>query len=388
MPGRIHESAIDTLFLRREEVMPWMLQNMIAGALALAMVAMLVLMSRSEYWRSAWREIAARRVNLFCAGVLCTYLLVALADSVGWRSPALDPVDGKVLRSPESGKVIYDRGESVLDKLLRPLSSRRELSYSAPLSTRLHQPQTVAGNDGRIRRERPQLRYPRSHLLGTDRIGVDVLWLVLKSIRTGIIVGLLTTVVAIPAALLLGIAAGYFGGIVDDVVQYIYTVLSSIPSVLFIAAFIVIFGAGLPQLCVAMGLSSWTSMCRLIRGETLRLRECEYIAAAKAMGVSSWQIVVRHILPNLLHVVVITTVLRFSTEVLAEAVLTYLGIGVGAETMSWGTMINDARSELTRDPVIWWKLAAAFLFMFGLVLPANIFGDALRDALDPRLRTR
>ena len=178
------------------------------------------------------------------------------------------------------------------------------------------------------------------------------------------------------------------GGFVDDALQYICTVFSSVPTVLFIAAFMLIFGTGLPQLCVAMGIASWTGLYRLLRGETLRLREAEFVQASVAMGTSTWRILLRHIIPNVMHLVLITAVLRFSSGVLAEAVLTYLGIGVGADTVSWGSMINDARTELTRDPIIWWKLCSAFVFMLGLVLPANIFGDAVRDALDPRLRTQ
>ncbi len=309
-----------------------------------------------------------------------------MLDSIGWRSPARDLQSGQILRSP-AGEIVYDRGCSLLDRLLRPLTNRREFSYSAPLATRQYAAQTVTNDQGKPERIYPELRHPRSHLLGTDRIGVDVLYLSLKSIRTGIIIGLLTTLIAIPFSLVMGITAGYFGGWLDDIIQYLYTVVSSIPTILFIAAFIVIFGAGLPQLCLAMGLASWTSLCRLLRAETIRLRQSEFVAAAKALGAPTWKILLRHILPNVLHVVLITTVLRFSSEVLSEAVLTYLGIGVSADTFSWGTMINDARSELTRDPVIWWKLSAALVFMLGLVLPANILGDAVRDALDPRLRS-
>ncbi len=191
-----------------------------------------------------------------------------------------------------------------------------------------------------------------------------------------------------PFALFSGVVSGYMGGFVDDALQYVCTVFSSVPTVLFIAAFMLIFGTGLPQLCVAMGIASWTGLYRLLRGETLRLREAEFVQASVAMGTSTWRILLRHIIPNVMHLVLITAVLRFSSGVLAEAVLTYLGIGVGADTVSWGSMINDARTELTRDPIIWWKLCSAFVFMLGLVLPANIFGDAVRDALDPRLRTQ
>ena len=154
-----------------------------------------------------------------------------------------------------------------------------------------------------------------------------------------------------------------------------------------IIAFMIVFGRGLTQLCIIMGVTSWTGLCRVLRGETFRLREMEYVQAARAAGVKAFPIMWRHVMPNLLHIVVITAVLSFSGRVLSEAVLSYIGIGVGADTISWGVMINDARQELARDPVIWWKLAAAFVFMVGLVLPANLFGDAVRDALDPRLRT-
>lgn len=367
--------------------MSWLTQNLIVVALLLLGVWLWRAASRREYWRLAAREVSCRRGALLSGAILACYLLVAVLDSVGWRSPMRDPASGEILRNSE-GRVLYDSGRSVLDRLLKPLDDRRERSYSAPLATTLYGQESDTDEDGRMVRVHKPLDYPRGHLLGTDRIGRDVLLLSIKSIRTGIIIGLLTTLVAIPFSLLMGVAAGYFGGWVDDLIQYVYTVVSSIPTILFVAAFIVIFGNGLPQLCIAMGLASWTSLCRLLRAETMRLKETEFVAAARALGVRPWRIILRHIVPNVLHVVLITTVLRFSSEVLAEAVLTYLGIGVGADTMSWGTMINDARAELTRDPVIWWKLVSAFVFMLGLVLPANIFGDALRDALDPRLRTQ
>ena len=368
--------------------MSWFISNSIVVALLALGVWLFAAMRRREYWRLAGRELLAKKSAVVSGAILAAYLLVAVLDSVGWRNAERDPATGEVRRNPQSGAVIYDRGASVLDRLLRPLSRRQELYYSAPLAREAYIYETQETGEGGAQRLHPKLQHPRTHLLGTDRIGNDVLLLSLKSIRTGIIIGLLTTLIAMPFALLMGILAGYFGGWLDDIIQYLYTVVSSIPTVLFVAAFIVIFGVGLPQLCVAMGLASWTSLCRLLRAETLRLRESEFVAAAVALGTPVWRILLKHILPNVLHVVVITTVLRFSSEVLAEALLTYLGIGVGAETMSWGVMINDARSELTRDPVIWWKLAAAFVFMLGLVLPANLFGDAVRDALDPRLRTQ
>lgn len=242
------------------------------------------------------------------------------------------------------------------------------------------------------------------HVLGTDQVGQDVLWRSVKSIRTGLLVGTLATLVMLPFALLFGVAAGYFRGWVDDVIQYIYTTLSSIPSVLLIAAailsvqvYITTHEEAFPTvveradlrllfLCLILGITNWTSLCRLLRGETLKLRELDYIQAATALGVRNVKIMTRHILPNVMHLVLITVVLDFSLLVLAEAVLSYVGVGVDPSTDSWGNMINSARLEMAREPIVWWTLSAAFVFMFVLVLAANLFADAVRDAFDPRLR--
>ena len=241
------------------------------------------------------------------------------------------------------------------------------------------------------------------HVLGTDKVGQDVLYLALKSIRTGLVIGTVTTLVMLPFALLFGIAAGYMRGWVDDVIQYIYTVLSSIPSVLLIAAAVLMMQVYIEMhpewfetsaaradlrllfLCLILGVTSWTGLCRLLRGETLKLRELEYIQAAQAFGVTSARILTRHIVPNVMHIVLIAVVMDFSSLVLAEAVLSYVGVGVDPSTMSFGTLINSARLEMGREPMVWWTLAAAFGFMLVLVLAANLFADAVRDAFDPRL---
>jgi peptide/nickel transport system permease protein len=241
------------------------------------------------------------------------------------------------------------------------------------------------------------------HVLGTDQVGTDVLYRALKGCRVGLVVGVLTTLIATPLAIVFGIMAGYFGGWIDDTIQYVYTTLISIPSILRIAAVMLIVTALLDNLnvqaavasdtrllwlCMVLGIGSWTGLCRLLRGETLKLRENEYVQAAEAFGVNRLTIMFRHILPNVMHLVLISVILRFSGLVLAEAVLAYVGIGVDPSMESWGNMINGARLDISRDPIVWWNLVAAFIFMFGLVLPANIFGDAVRDALDPRLKTQ
>ena len=243
------------------------------------------------------------------------------------------------------------------------------------------------------------------HVLGTDLGGADVAYQSIKGIRTGVLLGTLATLIMLPIAVSLGVMAGYFKGWVDDVVQYLYTTLSSIPGILLIAASVLLFQVyidlnpdfftvGLEKadarflaLCFILGVTSWSSLCRLIRAETLKISQLGYVQAAHAFGVSHQRILVRHILPNVTHIILITFVLDFSALVLAEAVLSYIGVGIDPSMASWGNMINGARSELSREPVVWWTLSGAFFFMFVLVLAANLFSDLVRDAFDPRSAT-
>jgi peptide/nickel transport system permease protein len=217
-----------------------------------------------------------------------------------------------------------------------------------------------------------------------------------------LVIGTLTTLVALPLGVMLGITAGYFGGWIDDLIQYIYTTLNSIPGVLLIAAAVLMLqvyisnhpeqfnslssmaDARLLFLIIILGVTSWTGLCRILRAETLKLRESEYVLAAKALGTSGFTTLHRHILPNVFHLILIDVVLGFSGLVLGEAVLTYVGVGVDPSMISWGNMINSARLEMARDPVVWWSLTAAFISMFVLVLAANLFADVVRDAFDPR----
>jgi peptide/nickel transport system permease protein len=243
------------------------------------------------------------------------------------------------------------------------------------------------------------------HVLGTDRTGNDVLYQSLKSVRTAFVIGTLATMATLPFAVVLGVLAGYFKGWVDEAIQYAYTTLTSVPNVLLIAACVLMVQVYLDQhsdmfetgsersdlkiflLCVILGLTGWATLCRLIRGETLKLRELDFVQAATAFGVSHARIMARHIVPNVMHLVLITTVLSFSELILYEAVLTYVGVGVDPSMNSFGGMINLARSQMSGDPVVWWSFVSAFIFMVTLVLAANLFSDGVRDAFDPRARS-
>jgi peptide/nickel transport system permease protein len=246
--------------------------------------------------------------------------------------------------------------------------------------------------------------WPYYHPFGTDRTGNDVLYQALKSIRTAVVIGSLATIATLPLAIALGILAGYFKGWIDDAIQYFYTVLSSIPPILLVAAFVLLINVYIDQhtdvfetgveraefrlflLCLILGVTGWATLCRLLRAETLKIAELDYVQAAHAFGVSKWRVMARHILPNVMHLVLIVAVLDFSALVLYEAVLSYVGVGVDPNSSSFGSMINLARSEMSRDPVVWWNLATAFTFMLALVLAANFFADAVREAFDPRAR--
>lgn len=307
----------------------------------------------NELWKQAFREVWRRRP--LAVSVATLYAVIGLLDSVAWVGGTAGGED----------RVLAYKPQTIVDRVL---GERTEKSYSAPLARA-----TLDGAE--------PLRHPGGHLLGTDILGRDVLHMTVKGVRVALVVGGLTSLLAIPLALLLGVSAGFHGRRVDDAVFFTISTLSSIPSLLLLIALIMALGKGTVQVCIALAITSWVGFARISRGETLKLRELDYVAAARLMGVSEWRIILRHIVPNLMHLVVITFVLMFSELVLTEAVLAWLGIGIDG---SWGQMIAQAKNELSREPIIVWNVLSAFVAMFGLLLAVNSIGDAIRDVLDPR----
>lgn len=380
---------------------------------------------RYPHWRQPWHQVFTSSLGASAAIVLFFYVLIGLLDSVHFQDKTL------------------------LDKILHPLDNYFNESYSAPFAQAMGNTRGSIGDILKrisvggvlgifsylltfgmlwklLNKKRKQsaiawkaiqmtffviwvfvwilaFLIKHYHVLGTDQIGRDILYLTLKSVRTGLIIGTLTTLFALPFALFLGTMAGYFGGWIDDVIQYAYITLSSIPGVLLIAAMVLMLqmymsahaesfsslakraDIRLVALCFILAITGWADLCRFLRGETLKLRELEYIQASRALGANSFSIIFRHIFPNVFHIVLITLTINFSALVLAESVLSYLGIGVDPVMISWGNMINISRLELAREPVVWWPLLGALIVMFGLVLSANIFADVVRDAFDPHL---
>lgn len=220
-------------------------------------------------------------------------------------------------------------------------------------------------------------------LLGTDIFGRDVFKKIIQGTQVAMSVGLVTSLIAIPIGVFFGAVAGYFGGVVDEVIVWFYTTFSSIPSIMLLISFTFILGKGITSVYIALGLTSWVSLCRLIRGEVMKHKEREYVQAAGAIGGGHFRKLFVHILPNVNHIIIINTSLQFQTAIKTEVILSFLGLGVQGSP-SWGTMIDDSKLELARG--VWWQLAGATTAMFIIVLAFNFLGDALRDALDPKLK--
>ncbi|MBS1368440.1 MAG: ABC transporter permease [Lentisphaeria bacterium] len=246
-----------------------------------------------------------------------------------------------------------------------------------------------------------------SHWLGTDYQGRDVLLRAVAGSATAVKVGVIASLISAVIGVVLGAAAGFFGGRFDDIVVWVYSTFASMPTLLFILAFALLVsrnflppglmriaeGAGsilraepgMLAVYLAIGITGWVTLCRVVRAEAMRLRTMPFVAAARVAGVSSPVIIRRHILPNVFHLVIIYFTLSFAGAIMLEVIVSYLGFGIQGAP-SWGVMISDGQERLWRG--IWWEIAAATGFMFVLVLALNVLGDALRDALDPRQRSR
>lgn len=245
-----------------------------------------------------------------------------------------------------------------------------------------------------------------TYWFGTDYLGRDVFARVLQGTRTAFKVGFLATLLSMTIGTVLGMVAGYFGGWIDDLVNWIYSTFAAMPTMLFILAFAMLVSkgflfpgaeetlrylrqqygidTGMLAVYLGIGLTGWVSLCKVTRAETLKLRETQFVQAAQLTGIPLFSILFRHIFPNLVHLVIIYATMRFGFAIMTEVIVSYLGLGVSMEP-SWGTMISEGQQRLWQG--MWWEVTAATLAIFWVVLPLNLFGDKLRDFLDPRLQT-
>ena len=278
-------------------------------------------------WNDAWARIKKDRVALFCLSIVVIYAAVALLTQLGLLASPWDKVIGE--------------------------------AYQAP-----------------------SLKSPEFYL-GTDLFGRSVLYKVLHGTRISMSVGLMSSLLSVPIGVLLGAVAGYFGGWVDECVVWFYTTLSSIPNIMLLIAVTFVLGKGLGAMYVALGITAWVSLARVIRGEFIKHKSRDYVVAAESLGATHQSRIFKHILPNVSHFIIINLSIQFMSAIKAEVILSFLGLGVQGQP-SWGVMIDDAKLELSRG--VWWQLAGATVAMFFIVLAFNLLGDSLRDALDPKIK--
>lgn len=298
-------------------------------------------------WNDAWKRLRQSPVALICMAIVALYVLVGLASFL----PVFEHTNAQ--GQPE-GLIWNKVGES----------------YQAPSWSR------------------PGL------WLGADIMGRSVFWRLLYGTRVALTLAVCAGLISIVIGVGLGVAAGYFGKWIDDIIVWLFTTVSSVPWILLVMALTFVFktmrSEGGEQIIgdlwiviLALGLTDWVGLCRLIRGEVMKLRELDYVVSARALGIGHTRILFRHILPNVFHIVIITFSLAAVGFVQAEVVLAFLGLGI-TQKPSWGRMIDDSKLELLRG--VWWQLTGATIAIFVLCLALNLLGDVLRDALDPRLR--
>lgn len=222
------------------------------------------------------------------------------------------------------------------------------------------------------------------HLMGTDLLGRDIFARVLYGARVSLLVAVVVQAVSVVIGTAAGLLAGYFGGRVDDFITSVTTVVQAFPGLLFAIAVMAVLGPSLYNVLIALALVGWPTIARLVRGETMALREQLFVEGARASGASDAYIVLRHVLPNSLGPIIVVTTLGLGGVILSEATLSFLGLGIQPPTPSWGSMLAEARNRVMDAP---WLMIFPGLAIFVTVLAFNLLGDGLRDALDPKLRT-
>lgn len=280
----------------------------------------------NSLWKDAWKRLCRDKIVVLCMIIIALYLLVALLAFIG---------------------VIGADWEKAVGESYQPPSWK--------------------------------------HWMGTDIFGRDVWTKIYKGAEIAMGIGFFSTLIAVPIGVFLGAVAGYFGGRVDEFIVWLYTTFSSIPRIILLMSITYVLGRDLTSVYVALGATSWIGLCRMIRSEVLKHKNREYIQAASSIGLGHARKLFKHIIPNVFHLVIIFGSMNFIYSIKSEVILSFLGIGANGKS-SWGIMISDARLELSQG--VWWQLFGATFAMFFIVLAFNLLGDALRDALDPKLKGR
>ncbi len=339
--------------------------------------AMLRATDRSEgVWLSAWRRFRSDRVGLVSLAIVVAFLLLIALSALGlvagnWQRevgvPYANPTFLGPTPPPPAAQIEQGKGPPVDISAVDPLAPR--YAEWAERASKLKVDEEVRAN---------------TLPLGGDRLGRDVLAKAIKGAEISIFVGVLAALLATAIGTALGAVSGFLGGRVGDLLEWVYNVFTSIPGILLIFAFAAVFGRGTTTVVLILGLTGWTGIYRLVRAEFLKHAVRDYVRAAEAIGASVASRMFRHILPNVSHVVLVQLSILTVGFIKAEVILSYLGLGVSIDQVSWGTMLAESQVELLLGH--WWQLAAATVFMAVFVTAFSLFTDALRDALDPKLR--
>ncbi len=327
-------------------------------------------------WTSAWRRFKADRLGLVSLIIVTGFLLLIVLSSTGlvaknWQAEVGVPNAPPTFLGP--------RAPQAVGAIEVPTGPNVDLSDIDPLAPR------YAEWDELSKKFETTVTVKSQTLpLGGDRLGRDVLAKTIKGTEISVFVGVAAALVATTIGVLLGAFGGFFGGKIGDFLEWVYNVFESIPNILLIFAFAAVVGRGVESVVIILALTGWTGMYRQVRAEFIKRSSREYVRSAEAIGASRMSRMFKHILPNVSHVVLVRMGLLVVGFIKAEVILSYLGLGVRVDQVSWGTMLAEAQSELILG--FWWQLAAATLFMAVFVTAFSLMADALRDALDPKLR--
>ena len=334
-------------------------------------------LQRSEgVWHAAWRRFKADRVGLVSLVIVVGFVLLILLAALGLVAQNWQDEVG-VPNAPPT--LLGARAVQAVDAVESPKGPNVDLSDIDPLAPRYKE------WDERAKQfQTTETVKARTLAFGGDRLGRDVLAKAIKGTEISVFVGVAAALCATLIGTLLGACGGFFGGKVGDFLEWLYNVFESIPNILLIFAFAAVVGRGVESVVIILALTGWTGMYRQVRAEFIKHSSREYVRSAEAIGATRLSRMFRHILPNVSHVVLVRMGLLVVGFIKAEVILSYLGLGVRVDQVSWGTMLAESQAELLLGH--WWQLAAATLFMAVFVTAFSLMADALRDALDPKLR--
>jgi len=345
-----------------------------AGAIA---VPHLSAVARSEgVWRAAWRRYRGDRVGMVSLAIVLAFLLLILLSATGVVASGWQREVGVAYAPPS---FVGPAPPEAIGAIETPKGPNVDLSAVDPLAPRYAEWAERAKQFATA-----EVKKADTLPFGGDRLGRDVMAKAIKGTEISVFVGVLAALVATTLGTLLGAIGGFFGGKAGDLLEWVYNVFESIPGILLIFAFAAVFGRGIGTVVLILGFTGWTGLYRQVRAEFMKHRSREYVRAAEAIGASLGSRMFRHILPNISHVILVRMGLLVVGFIKAEVILSYLGLGVPVDQVSWGTMLAEAQSELILGH--WWQLTAATVMMCLFVTAFSLMADAWRDALDPKLR--